>query len=604
MLCTAPLVHAQSNGGDYDGDGDVVVCDAVALLGCFSGPANLTSSSECQMAFDFNADQAVDLREAAQFQRVYDPAPRLVDLPNRRSVMETALSVSRHWIDGNPNPGYPSWDRSTCFEGIMGLYHQLAEPELYDYSVQWAQNNGWSLWGGDTTRNADSQTAGQVYLELYQYDPDPNHIAVIKGAIDNMVNNTQSDDWWWIDAIQMALPSFAKLGEMFDDETYYNKGWDLFNHTLNIEGDGGLYADNGYHAYGEYLWWRDASFQPPTTSPNGEQVFWARGNGWVLAGLARTLSHMEPNDPHYDDYVQIFQQMAASLKNRQQPNGFWPVNLDDPNHARTANSAYVDSPETSGTSFFTYGMAWGIRNGFLDMAEYGPTVVNAWNGLVTESVQTGGRLGWCQSVGVGPESSQPFGPYGTTDFCVGAFLLASSEVVQLACGPMPQPGEIVLPTDTGWWCQKGFVDGNHDLGENNTGSVTIEYDVVAYSTTGVDALVAYADSDTYVDAYGDNFAMVRMFYGTFDAYDGNGYTADDTVIFLPGVTYHVRIAINLNAERYDVWITPDGGDEIQLANNFHYRWTAGPADDVGQVTLISALNAGDAVIYNHSVTVE
>ena len=606
-LTAATLLTAATFGqaaGDFDADSDVTVCDARAFWTCLSGPPGNAGSADCQAAFDFTGDQAVDLADVAQFGPLFNPAPRLLDLPDRYGIMQSALLVTRHWIDGNPNPGDPGWARATCFEGLVGLYHQLAEPEVYDYAVQWATNNGWSLWGGDTTRNADNQTAGQVYLELYQYDPDPNHIAVIKGAIDNMVASQQSNDWWWIDAIQMALPSFAKLGEMFDDDAYYDKGWDLFNHTYSIQGDNGLYADNGVHAHGDYLWWRDADFQPPTSSPNGDMVYWARGNGWVFAGMARTLSHMTPSDPHYADYLQVFQQMAASLKTRQLPSGFWPVNLDDPNHARTVNPGFVDSPETSGTSFFTYGMAWGIRNGHLDAAEYGPTIVAAWNGLTTQSVQSSGRLGWCQSVGIGPESSQPFGPYSTTDFGVGAFLLAASEVAQIACGPMPAPGEIVLPISDAWWCQRGFVDGNHDLGESNTGVVTINYDAVPLSTSGVDALVAYADSDAYVDEYGDSFAMVRMYYGYFDAYDLNGYTSDAVIQFVPGALYHVRIVIDLDAERYDVWVTPPGEPEIQLADDYRYRWTAGPADDVGQVTLISARNPGDAVVYNHTVSVE
>jgi unsaturated rhamnogalacturonyl hydrolase len=587
--------------GDIDADNVITACDAVALLTCLSDPPGADPST-CRVAFDFNGDEDVDLHDVAQFQPLLTSAQRLLDLPDRYSITESAMSVARHWIDGNPHPGNPGWARATCFEGIVGFYHQFREPELYNYAVQWSENNGWDLWGGTTTRNADNQTAGQVYLELYQYDSDPNRIAVIKAAIDNMVNSPQSDDWWWIDAIQMALPSFAKLGELYADDAYYNKGWDLFNHTYSIEGNNGLYSDNGIHAEGDYLWWRDAAFQPPTTSPNGMRVYWSRGNGWVFAGMARTLSHMTPADPHYQDYLQVFLQMADSLKQRQLPSGFWPVNLDDPNHAQAVNPSFTDSPETSGTSFFTYGLAWGIRNGHLAAAEFGPTVVAAWNALSTQSVQTGGRLGWCQNVGIGPESSQPFGPYSTTDFGVGAFLLAASEVTQIACGPMPAPGDIVLPYSEGWWCQSGFVDGNHALGDENTGFVTIDYDIIALSTTGVDALVAYADSDTSVNAYGDSFAMVRMYYGAFDAYNFNDYQADAAVPFVPGELYHVRAEIDLNTATYDVWITPPGQPEVQLADDYWYRWTAGPADDVGQVTLISARNPGDAVVYNHTVS--
>lgn len=608
LLCALSATAAYGTGnrlaGDVDGDGDVTTCDVFELLLCVSGPNGGEVGNGCVAAFDLDQDTDVDLADVALFQRAFLPPVRLLDLPDRYTVTETGYRVARHWMDGHPtNPGNPNWDRATCFEGLVGFYHQYALQELYDYCVFWAEYNGWAIWGGTTSRNADQQTAGQVYLELYQYDPQPNRIAMIQAAIDNMVASTASDDWWWIDAIQMALPVFAKFGDLYDDPAYFDKGWDLFYHTYALEGDQGLYSDNGAHAYGEHLWWRDAAFQPPTVSPNGQQVFWARGNGWVFAGLARTLEHMQPTDPHYADYVQVFEEMAASLVTRQLPNGFWPVNLDDPDHAKSVNATYIDDPETTGTSFFTYGLAWGVRNGFLDPDVYGPAVVAGWNALASQAVDANGRVGWCQATGIGPESSQPFDQYRTTDFGVGAVLLAASEVLQLACGPTPEPGTITEPFGTGWWALSGFADGNHDLGPNNTGSpVVVEYDVVPYNTLWLDALVGYADTSMDVTAYGSNFAMVRLYGGVFDAYDHNGYSADALLPYVPGALHHVRMEIDFTTQRYDVWVTLPGGTPVQLADDYGFRSTAGYADDVGQVTLVATSNPGDLAVYNHTVS--
>jgi hypothetical protein len=131
--------------------------------------------------------------------------------------------------------------------------------------------------------------------------------------------------------------------------------------------------------------------------------------------------------------------MAATLKEVQRPDGFWNVSLADPDD--------FGGPETSGTSFFTYGMAWGIHHRLLDSATYYPVVEKAWNGLVTTAVHPDGKLGYVQMVGKEPASSQPVTYETTADFGVGAFLLAGTEVYKMASGDWvspPEPGDNIV----------------------------------------------------------------------------------------------------------------------------------------------------------------
>jgi rhamnogalacturonyl hydrolase YesR len=136
------------------------------------------------------------------------------------------------------------------------------------------------------------------------------------------------------------------------------------------------------------------------------------------------LQELPANDPHRHEYLVTFQNMAAALKKVQRPDGFWNVSLADPND--------FAGPEASGTAFFTYGMAWGINNGYLDGATYRPVVAKAWNGMVTAAVHPDGFLGYIQGVGREPASSQPVTYDTTSDFGVGAFLLAGSELSKLS----------------------------------------------------------------------------------------------------------------------------------------------------------------------------
>ena len=53
--------------------------------------------------------------------------------------------------------------------------------------------------------------------------------------------------------------------------------------------------------------------------------------------------------------------------------------LSNPMDVNLGNSSDYPGPETSGTSFFVYGLAWAISNGILDADTYGPIIAKAWN---------------------------------------------------------------------------------------------------------------------------------------------------------------------------------------------------------------------------------
>ncbi|MFH1843385.1 MAG: glycoside hydrolase family 88 protein, partial [bacterium] len=181
------------------------------------------------------------------------------------------------------------------------------------------------------------------------------------------------------------------------------------------------------------LWHRDENYDPPFFTPNGLPCFWSRGNGWVFAAHCRVLRELPPTDPHWNEYLTTFQSMAAALAAVQREDGFWNVSL--------ADSLDYPGPESSGTAFFSYGMAWGIRNGHLDAATYTPVVARAWHALATEAVHPDGVFGWVQGPAGQPADSQPVTYESSTDYGTGSFLLAGSEVYQLAAGvTVPPPG--------------------------------------------------------------------------------------------------------------------------------------------------------------------
>ena len=353
------------------------------------------------------------------------------ELMSQEEILETMTLCNAYFMEKWPDVGKRIvtnrdrasniWTRSVYYEGLMELYKMDPRPEYYDYAVRWGEFHEWNLRDGETfTRNADNQCAGQTYIDLYKIDPRPERIKYIKASIDSMLRTDKIDDWNWIDALQMAMPVFARLGMILEDSAYIERMHEMYLFTKESHGDNGLYNPE------DGLWWRDADYDPPYTEPNGEDCYWSRGNGWVLAALVRVLSLLPEDHPYCDEYLTTFTEMCEALLKIQRKDGFWNVSLHDPGH--------FGGRETTGTSLFVYGMAWGINNGFLPEEKYRPPIIKAWNALVNKAVHNDGFLGYVQSTGKEPSTGQPVTFKSVPDFedyGLGCFLLAGSEVYKL-----------------------------------------------------------------------------------------------------------------------------------------------------------------------------
>jgi rhamnogalacturonyl hydrolase YesR len=360
------------------------------------------------------------------------PGAKAQILIPKDTVLEHMQLANNYFMGKWPDPGAdivtdrarPSnlWTRAAYYEGLMALYSINKDENLYNYAVAWSESHDWKpTYGILDTRDGDHQCCGQTYIELYRISKNPKWIVPITKNINNMVDDDKNDDWSWIDAIQMSMPVFAKLGVIYEDTNYFDKMYKLYSYTKCRHGENGLYNRE------DHLWWRDGDFDPPVTTPNGKQLYWSRGNGWVYAALVRVLSIIPENETHRKEYLSDFLEMTDALVVIQRDDGFWNTSLVDPEH--------YGGKETSGTAFFVYGLAWGINNGFLDVSRYLPHVVAGWEGMIKYALHPDGMLGWVQSTGKEPKEGQPLSydkPANFEDFGLGAFLLAGSEVYKLA----------------------------------------------------------------------------------------------------------------------------------------------------------------------------
>ncbi|MCR8666823.1 glycoside hydrolase family 88 protein [Aestuariibaculum sp. M13] len=349
---------------------------------------------------------------------------------NKKEVLEDMQLANKYFMEKWEDVGKtiitnkerPSniWTRGVYYEGLMALYEIYPEESYYKYAYDWAEFHNWGFRNGNANRNADDYCAAQTYIDLYNLEPDSKKLRNTKACINMLMNTPQLDDWSWIDAIQMGMPVFAKLGVLENDTRYFEKMYEMYMYTRNKHGDNGLYNPK------DGLWWRDADFDPPYTEPNGEDCYWSRGNGWVIGALAKVLSIIPEDAPHRDQYIKDLKAMAEALVPIQRNDGFWNVSLHDPSH--------FGGKETSGTALFIYGMAYGVNNGILSKDKYLPVIEKGWNGIIHEALNDNGFLGYLQSTGKEPKDGMPLSYTKVPDFedyGLGCFLLAGAEIYRM-----------------------------------------------------------------------------------------------------------------------------------------------------------------------------
>ena len=329
------------------------------------------------------------------------------------------------YVPPNTSPDTPDpygWVQGALFVGLTHLADRSAKTSYRQAIIARGLANKWQL--GKRFYHADDHVIAASYLWAARNGVGPEAIAPLRERFDGILKyppqvgleHAEYDDprgvscaqrWCWCDAVFMAPPVWLELAKMTGESKYAE------------------YAKQEFAAVTEYLfdaqehlYYRDSRFFD-RRGPNGEKVFWSRGDGWVFAGLARMISQLPEGDPGRAQMEMVFKQMAAKLKSIQKQDGYWsPSLLADPS---------TSLPESSGTGFFTYGFAWGIEAGLLDRAEYESTVRKGW-GALTRAVHPDGKLGYVQPVSDRPDNVS----YDDTQFYgVGAFLLAATAVADL-----------------------------------------------------------------------------------------------------------------------------------------------------------------------------
>jgi rhamnogalacturonyl hydrolase YesR len=338
------------------------------------------------------------------------------------SILATAKKVADWQLVQTNRHKSDDWTYGALYAGMMALSQFADSPKYHDAMMEMGRKHEWKP--ARRIYHADDHCVCQTYLELYFHHRDPAMIAPTLERFDFILAHARTNDlnftikgsqerWSWCDALFMSPPACLRAYLATSDKRYL----DFMDREWKFTSDY-LYDKE------EHLYFRDSTYFKKREA-NGKKVFWSRGNGWVLGGLARVLQVLPPEHATHKFYEQQYKEMAARAASLQRPDGLWRSSLLDPDS--------YPLKETSGSGFYTFALTWGINRGLLDRSEYEPVVRKAWKGLV-ECVTAEGKLEHVQPVGADPKR---FDPTHSDVYGVGAFLLAGSEMYRLALGELP-----------------------------------------------------------------------------------------------------------------------------------------------------------------------
>lgn len=343
-----------------------------------------------------------------------------------QEVRQIIAKVNGYWQKNHAPEATAFWHVAAYHTGNMEAYALTQNSDYLAYSEAWAEHNEWkgaksdnrAEWKYDYGEDdvhvlfGDWQICFQTYIDLYNILPIDGRVTRAKDVMNYEMSTPRHDYWWWADGLYMVMPVMTKLHKLTGDAKYLDKLYEYLCYSDSIMLD----AETGFY-------YRDAKYVYPKHKTNsGKKDFWARGDGWVLAGLAKVLKDMPQSYEHHDFFVKKYQKLASAVAQTQQPDGYWTRSILDPD--------FAPGPETSGTAFFCYGLMWGVNNGLLDEATYMPVVDKAWNYLRYTALQKSGKVGYVQPIGEKAIPGQVVDANSEADFGVGAFLLAACEYVR------------------------------------------------------------------------------------------------------------------------------------------------------------------------------
>lgn len=313
-------------------------------------------------------------------------------------------------------------------KGNFDFYFDTANQQTlrreYDAGVR---DNAWRRFFSMSSLD-DCGAMGAALSELYRRYPLPQYKQYLKRIADYILNHQQriavdatrnergifcrgrkGERTLWLDDLYMSCSFLAHYGSMRGQQNVYiteaARQIELFDSLLYDPHDR-LY----WHCY-----YYDSHHEPGV-------AHWGRANGWAMMALTLVLDRLPRYDDMRSDLLSLYRRRVRDLCCRQDSAGMWHQLLDKP-------ESYA---ETSCTAMFTYAIAKGVCEGWLDRS-YAEVVERSWQALTRQLTPKGELLNVC--IGTGISRALPFYYHRPTPLNdahgLGPFILAGIQMNKL-----------------------------------------------------------------------------------------------------------------------------------------------------------------------------
>lgn len=322
------------------------------------------------------------------------------------------------------------WTNAMLYMGIFQLSEASHYPKYINWLIETGERNNWKI--HEQKNKIDDYSVSQCYSSINEQPHLSRKQLLVptKTLINTLINSNQNKDWQWKSSEELFLQPavLAKLSKIKKDST-----------AIYLD-----YLDRQYQKAYSNLWDKESQLFYRNSSyfekkeKNGNKQFSSLSNAGIFAGLALLIPNLPKDWQKKTFYEGVFKQMAETIKTTQQNDGTWREGL-------LGDKKEYKNSEMGGTSFFVYGIAWGITNGLLDRANYEPVLLKAWNKIAKQVNRDGEpRVS---------EKSDEFKEYASS-FDIGGFLAAGSEMYKYINKFYPIPKETKHTTfiQDGGWC--------------------------------------------------------------------------------------------------------------------------------------------------------
>ena len=124
------------------------------------------------------------------------------------------------------------WTRAVYYEGLMALYEIDPQQHYLDYTDKWADYHKWTARGSVNDTDADNQCCQQTYMDRYVQTGGKKDLSKVKENLDHQMSTKRVNYWTWIDAIQMAMPAYAKYAKITGERKYLDYAMNSYKWTV------------------------------------------------------------------------------------------------------------------------------------------------------------------------------------------------------------------------------------------------------------------------------------------------------------------------------------------------------------------------------------